>query len=246
MYWLRYVHTSRVFVLDTLISIESAGNGPLMTGAAAVVGVIGAGSGSRGVVGSGVSDGPQEVLVGGILRHASDPRAGATCERAQLGVERVHHESDPRQEATDRERDRDAVRTRDVPVDDEDVRLQLAAHLDAAPAVRDHPDAFQVGLRVDQIAEVLADGGMIVRDHDEDVLPLHRDPRSVGRVRITRTLIRRRGGVAVRSHISLTAAFLNGPVFEVKPYFRRAIAGQQRRTPAARDRLGNRTLSLAA
>src|SRR2546427_5253626 len=186
---MRYLHTSRISRLDTsLASTKPTRNGPLVTGAAAVVGMMGARSGSRGSVGSGVADGPQEVLVGGILRHAPHPRPGATRESAHFGVERVHHESDPGQEATDRERDRDAVRTRDVPVDDEDVRLQLAAHLDAATAILDHPDALQVGLRVDQIAEVLADGGMIVRDNDADVLPSHRDPRSVGAVRITKTL----------------------------------------------------------
>src|SRR2546425_7856337 len=218
MHGLRYLDTSRTSVLDTSIRIDGPRrNGPLVTGAAAVVGMVGASSGSRGVVGGGVADGPQQDLVGGILRHAPAPRAGATCESAHLGVERVHHQSDPGQEATDRERDRDAVSTRDVPVDDEDVRLQLAAHLDAPPAVLDDPDALQVGLRVDQIAEVLADGRMIVRDHDTDVLPSHRD---------------------------LTAAFVNAPGAEVKPYFRRATAGQQKCTPGARERVGNRTLPL--
>src|SRR5438445_12143349 len=103
MYWLRYLHTSCVSLLDTSIGLdETHGERPPDEGAAAVVGVIGAGSGSRGVVGSGVSAGRQEVLVGGILRHAPDPRPGATCESAHLGVERVHHESDAGQEATDR------------------------------------------------------------------------------------------------------------------------------------------------
>src|SRR3989441_12669858 len=140
MHGLRYLDTSRTSVLDTSIRIDGPRrNGPLVTGAAAVVGMVGASSGSRGLVGSGVADGPQEVLVGGILRHAPDPRPGATCESAHLGVERVHHESDPGQEATDRERDREAVTTPDVPADDEDVRLQPAAHLDAPPTILDHP-----------------------------------------------------------------------------------------------------------
>src|SRR5207245_7901403 len=75
-----YILTAFPRWIRRLASTKPTRNGPLVTGAAAVVGMMGAGSGSRGSVGSGLSDRSHEVLVGGILRHASDPRPGATCE----------------------------------------------------------------------------------------------------------------------------------------------------------------------
>jgi hypothetical protein len=113
--------------------------------------------------GSGLPERTKEHAVGRVLDDASGCTHPAG-NLADLRIERVHDHTNLGQPIANDCGDRKTVRSGKDLVDNEDLREKLSAQLDALPTVLCDANALHVRFGIDQVAKVLANRGMVLRD----------------------------------------------------------------------------------
>ena len=130
------------------------------------VAVIGAGL-DLGAGRRGVDMGPSAIRYAGLARG---------CVQLRLLVGGQRDQADRRVVAAEPGRRGDAVDERHVQVEDAGLRLQLVRELDRRQAVGDRADDMELRLAVDQDAQRLEVGGVVVGEHDANRPVPARDP----------------------------------------------------------------------
>lgn len=122
-------------------------------------------------------------MVRGVLGHTTR-RADFTGHRTDFQIERVHDDLDLRKLIPHNRGDRKTVCTGKDLIDHQDLRMKRSAELDALATVLGDADALHVRFRIDQVAEVLANRGMVLGYEHTDLCHAehYRRGQSLGKV----------------------------------------------------------------